>query len=331
VQIEEECWDKLLSEEQKRSDSHTVEFMRLALMRADAAARSTFYHNAMQDGWMNSDEVRARENLNPIEGGKGKQYYRPLNMVPVGQEKEEKQADFNKQVWLGFQKDGTVADVMANLTDIKALTAAVGLPTQEEYVEPWLPVVADPGPLVSGDTVKDGDGDVVGGDVLPPDPVKGADVQNDQLGGGLDPAADPKQRAKKQAGKNQRGQKQEPDDHEAAAHARMVTLQTATRQMLLDVVGRMVRRLATHAVRAAKSGDTLTAFLAGGIDEHREVVAKALGPSLTACAAAFGVRADAGLLADGLIADVRRRIAATDNTVSAVEGALTAKGEELAA
>jgi hypothetical protein len=64
--------------------------MRLALMRADAAARSTFYHNAKLDGWMNDDEIRARENLNPLPDGKGKIFYRPLNMVPVGHEEEQK-------------------------------------------------------------------------------------------------------------------------------------------------------------------------------------------------------------------------------------------------
>jgi lambda family phage portal protein len=74
------------------------------------------------------------------------------------------EAKFKRDAWLGFQRDGTVADVAANLTDLKALTKEVGLPVNEEYTEPYLPVVADPGPLVTGDTIQDPDGDIVGGD-----------------------------------------------------------------------------------------------------------------------------------------------------------------------
>jgi hypothetical protein len=73
-------------------------------------------------------------------------------------------AKFKRDAWLGFQRDGTVADVAANLTDLKALTKEVGLPVNEEYTEPYLPVVADPGPLVTGATIQDPDGDIVGGD-----------------------------------------------------------------------------------------------------------------------------------------------------------------------
>lgn len=71
---------------------------------------------------------------------------------------------FKREVWLGFMRDGTVADVMANLTDIKMLTKEVGLPTNEEYVEPYLPVSSEGG-MVSGEVVKDSEGDIVGGDV----------------------------------------------------------------------------------------------------------------------------------------------------------------------
>lgn len=98
----------------------------------------------------------------------------------------EKMAEFKQKVWLGFQADGTVADVAANLTDIKELTRDVGLPVNEEYIDPYLPVVADPGPLVTGDTIKDPEGDIVGGDVQPPAPTPA-----DPAGSGATPPADP--------------------------------------------------------------------------------------------------------------------------------------------
>jgi HK97 family phage portal protein len=259
VQHEEQCWDKLLTEEEKRNDSHTIEFMRLALMRADAAARSTFYHNAMQDGWMNADEVRARENLNPIGDGNGKKYYRPLNMVPVGGEEEQKQKDFERQAWLATSAQGV------NLTDLAALTAAVGLPAGDG-VQEFLPI---------------------------PDANVPADAGDDEVSAG------------------------------SATSDRAAALCVATRQVLLDAVGRMVRRIRTHATKASRAEGGMRDFLAGGIDPHRAVIVDTIGPAVTACGAAFGVRADVGLIADAFLADVRRRLLATDGTPAAVEAALT--------
>ena len=40
-------------------------------------------------------------------------------------------AEFRRAVWLGFQRDGTVSDVLANQTDLKRLTEEVGLPVNE--------------------------------------------------------------------------------------------------------------------------------------------------------------------------------------------------------
>lgn len=71
--------------------------------------------------------------------------------------------NFLREVWKGFQADGTVSDMMANLTDLKRLTEEAGLPANEEYVEPYLPVVADGGRVVTGGTTTDAEGDIVGG------------------------------------------------------------------------------------------------------------------------------------------------------------------------
>lgn len=69
VAFEEEAYDKLLTEDEKRSDTHTVEFKRQALLRADTAARGEFYNKATGGlPWMTGNEVRGRENLNPMEG-----------------------------------------------------------------------------------------------------------------------------------------------------------------------------------------------------------------------------------------------------------------------
>ncbi len=81
VTYEEEAWDKLLTEKQKTDESHYFEFNRNALMRVDAASRATYYHYALQDGWMNRDEVRESENRNPIPNGEGQKFFVPLNMA----------------------------------------------------------------------------------------------------------------------------------------------------------------------------------------------------------------------------------------------------------
>ncbi len=65
---EQECWDKLLTEDEKRSDSHSIKFTRQALLRADAATRSTFYSSMVGIGVMLKNEVRVLEDMNPIEG-----------------------------------------------------------------------------------------------------------------------------------------------------------------------------------------------------------------------------------------------------------------------
>lgn len=84
VNWEAELRDKLLSENQKMADSHVIEFVRQALMRAAAKDRAEFYNKALMGGWMSRDEVRSRENMNPIPDGEGEKFMVALNMVTVG-------------------------------------------------------------------------------------------------------------------------------------------------------------------------------------------------------------------------------------------------------
>lgn len=67
---EAECYDKLLTEDQKEAESHEIEFVRQAILRADMARRAGYYRGALGGRpWMKQNEVRALENLNPVEGG----------------------------------------------------------------------------------------------------------------------------------------------------------------------------------------------------------------------------------------------------------------------
>ena len=101
-------------------------------------------------------------------------------MKPLGEIGAQADLEFLRKVWLGFMADGTVNDVMANLTSIRQLTEMVGLPVNTEYDEPYLPVRDDLGGMVTGDVVRDDEGDVVGGTstLAEPEPDNNAGDEN---------------------------------------------------------------------------------------------------------------------------------------------------------
>ena len=72
----------LFSEADRKT--HFVEFLVEGLLRGDVAARGEFYNKLFQMGALSPNEIRARENLNPVPGGDTR--YVPLNMAPVGED-----------------------------------------------------------------------------------------------------------------------------------------------------------------------------------------------------------------------------------------------------
>ena len=83
VRWENELRRKLLTEEEKATESHFFEFNRNALLRSNLAARSTYYRMATGGRpWMTQNEVRKLENLPPQEGGDV--ILDPLNMGTPG-------------------------------------------------------------------------------------------------------------------------------------------------------------------------------------------------------------------------------------------------------
>jgi HK97 family phage portal protein len=74
----------LLSDaEQKR---YFFEHVMAGLLRGDTASRFQAYSVARQWGWMNVDEIRALENMNPLPDEKGQVYLQPMNMTEAGAE-----------------------------------------------------------------------------------------------------------------------------------------------------------------------------------------------------------------------------------------------------
>jgi HK97 family phage portal protein len=65
-------------------DRYIVEFDVRGLLRGDAASRSSFYRAMWDIGVVSTNDIRATENLDPVEGGDVR--YRPLNMGTLGED-----------------------------------------------------------------------------------------------------------------------------------------------------------------------------------------------------------------------------------------------------
>jgi HK97 family phage portal protein len=87
--IEEAIWDGLIvPADQPR---YFAEFSVEGLLRADTKGRSELYASALQNGWLNRNEVRALENEPPIEGGDV--HTVQSNLLPILKLGQEKQPD----------------------------------------------------------------------------------------------------------------------------------------------------------------------------------------------------------------------------------------------
>lgn len=65
----EQALEKQLLTPADRAAAVTIEFNLEGLLRGDSAARASFYQSGLNNGWMTINEVRALENLPPVEGG----------------------------------------------------------------------------------------------------------------------------------------------------------------------------------------------------------------------------------------------------------------------
>lgn len=64
---------------------HFFEFLPDALLKGDVKTRWEAYKAARESGAMNADEIRKRENMQPIGGRAGEEYWRPANMAVSGE------------------------------------------------------------------------------------------------------------------------------------------------------------------------------------------------------------------------------------------------------
>jgi HK97 family phage portal protein len=79
---EQEATRKFLTP-RERKQGYYIAFLINGLLRGDIQSRYAAYHTAKNDGWMNGDEIREKEDMNPMPDDLGKTYYVPLNMIPA--------------------------------------------------------------------------------------------------------------------------------------------------------------------------------------------------------------------------------------------------------
>jgi HK97 family phage portal protein len=80
VAFEAEFKRKLFPKVGRSARKYFAKFDTRGLMYPDAASRATFYNGGKQNGYLNSDDIRELEGLNPIEGNAGQMYWRPVQM-----------------------------------------------------------------------------------------------------------------------------------------------------------------------------------------------------------------------------------------------------------
>lgn len=80
IRIEQTIFWKLLTE--KEQEQIFAEFDLDGLLRGDMKSRYESYHIARLDGWITADQIRAKENMNPLTPEELAQTWRPVNMVP---------------------------------------------------------------------------------------------------------------------------------------------------------------------------------------------------------------------------------------------------------
>jgi HK97 family phage portal protein len=211
--LEEECWEKLLTEEEKQDDSHEFCFDRKKLLRANLQARSASNVAYVNAGIINRDEAREDEGYDPIPDGQGKVFLVSANTRPADEDPEE--------------------------------------------------------------------------------------------------AGEPKQLPAPKRGK--------PEPDQEAIHQ-------ANRTILLDALGRMARRLTTHARRAAAEPRKFMAWLDEFTQDHLAVVTEALGPPVAAWNAARGDSWSASGVAGRILTGLRARLldAAGEATAKELAGKVDA-------
>jgi HK97 family phage portal protein len=87
VSLEESLAFQLLTPAER--EDYSIEFLVDALLRGDTESRFKAYSIARVNGWMSANEIRERENMNPLPPEVGDVYLTPVNMAPADQQTDQ--------------------------------------------------------------------------------------------------------------------------------------------------------------------------------------------------------------------------------------------------
>jgi len=122
------------------------------LLRGDIASRYTAYATARQWGWLSVDDIREKEEMNPLPDGKGQIYLTPLNMVPAGtevaqnnnqqqgQQQGQQQDRQNQEEALAFMKESVIDDIATRIanSEITEIEKHIEKNSSMEGFKKWL-------------------------------------------------------------------------------------------------------------------------------------------------------------------------------------------------
>ena len=87
---EQSIFARLMSRMQQQE--YFAKFLPEGLLRGDILSRYQAYAIGRQWGWLSADDVREKEEMNPLPNGQGRMYLTPMNMTPADQVGQEQQA-----------------------------------------------------------------------------------------------------------------------------------------------------------------------------------------------------------------------------------------------
>lgn len=100
----EQCFNmQLLSKREKEIENLYFKHVVEGLLRGDSKSRGDFYKAMFSIGAMSQNDIRAKEDMDPIENGD--EYYVPLNMIPASMVREVLLKDTQKSPEIGETDD----------------------------------------------------------------------------------------------------------------------------------------------------------------------------------------------------------------------------------
>jgi len=292
VRWEQALYAKLLTDKEKQKGFY-FKHNANAIIRGDIKTRYEAFHLAINDGWLNRNEARALEDMNPVDGLD--EFLLPLNMetldrnAKIRQLEERARTDpeaaqqleemkFKRDLVKAFLADKTTNDVLFNMTDVKELMHEAGVVSAPKYEEPWLPVITKEGPMVSGEVRKDSAGDIVGGE-------KEAGRQTTK-GGGL----------------NEKKQKEDNQNTETENAVGQVVEDAASR-----IAGSEIRKIGARADKAAKDKNKFNRWAETFYQTH----SKYINRTITAIAKLINAEDKIGNIVTAIVNSAKEQINST--------------------